>query len=327
MGGNAWNNIRTLRRKGTIYTGGLPGNFTSLQDLEAGRSVSHIKLGELTMSEGFDGKMGWHGAYNGEVSPEDSAAEKQADATAAYQAAWAWWFPKRWAARIKMLGAHKEGGKTYQVLRITPQGGVPFELWIDARTHFIARTVEPTSVVSAEETTYLSDYRSVSGVKLPFRELQSNGLKRYNSVQQTTSVAVNLPVSDGTFSMPQEKLADFSIAGGATEATIPFELVNSHVYIPVRVDAHPFEFMLDSGGANVMTSATLESAGIQSKGALEGRGAGKERVNLGFGKVRNLTLGGKVTLDNQWFAVLPKHGFSEAAGRRFDGLVEHSHLI
>jgi len=27
---------------------------------------------------------------------------------------------------------------------------------------------------------------------------------------------------------------DFSIAGGATSATIPFELINNHIYVDIR---------------------------------------------------------------------------------------------
>lgn len=320
-GGDAWNGIHTLHLEGTIGTGGLSGSVTQLEDLESGRSVSRFTLGSLAGAQGFDGKMGWNKSPGGEVSPDDSPAAMQADVTSAYQTAQGWWYPKRWPANIELLGTRKDDNDVFQVLRITPEDGRAFELWIDARTHLIARTVEATGLGSVEETSYFSDYRTVHGVKLPFHQLVSNGKKQYDTVVQLTRIDVNVPVSDSDFAMPKQALHDFSIAGGAGEATIPFKLINNHLYIQVTVNGHPLQFMLDSGGANILTPEAAKSAGVESKGALEGGGVGKKSVSTGFGKVKNLTLDGKATLDNQIFGVLPLPGFGEVEGVRFDGLV------
>lgn len=320
-GGDAWNGIHTLRMEGTVETGGLSGTFTQLEDLETGRSVNHFELGSLTGAQGFDGTVGWNQSPGGEVSPNDSPAAKQADVTSAYQTAQGWWAPRRWPAKIESLGPRKDGKDVFQVLRITPQGGRTFELWIDAKTHLIARTVEATGMGSVEMTNYFSDYRTVHGVKLPFHQLVSNGKKQYDTVVQLTRVDVNVPVNDADFAMPEQALHDFSIAGGAAEATIPFKLINNHLYIQVTVNGHPLQFMLDSGGANILTPAAAKSAGVESEGALQGGGVGKKSVNTGFGKVKDLTLGGKVTLNDQVFGVLPLPGFGKVEGARFDGLV------
>lgn len=320
-GGDAWNDVHTLRLQGTIETGGLSGTFDELEDLATGRSVTRFELGSLTGAQGFDGTMGWNKSPGGEVSPDDSPAAKQADITSAYQTAQGWWYPKRWPAKIESLGTRKDDGKTYQVLRIAPDNGRPFELWIDAKTHLAARTVEATGMGSVEMTAYFSDYRTVHGAKIAFHQLVSNGKKQYDQVIQVKRIDVNVPVSAADFAMPKQEFKDFSIAGGADEATIPFKLVNNHLFIQVTVNGHPLQFMLDSGGANILMPAAAKSAGIQSKGALEGGGVGKKSVNTGFGKVKDLTLGGKVTLSNQLFGVLPIPGFDWVEGTRFDGLV------
>ncbi len=320
-GGAAWNGIHTLRIEGTIEVGGLSGAVTQLDDLATGRSVSHYTLGALTGAQGFDGKMGWNKSPGGEISPNDSSAAKQQDATAAYQTARAWWFPERRPGKIESLGTRKDDGATYQVLRITPKDGHPFELWIDSHTHLIARTVEATGVGSVQETAYLSDYRTTQGIKLPFHQRYSNGKKQYDTVVQLKTVAVNVPVSVADFAVPKQKLKDFSFVGGGNEATIPFQLINNHIYIQVTVNGHPLQFMLDTGGANILTPEAAKSAGIASKGALEGGGVGKKSVNTGFGKVQDLTLGGKVTLRDQLFGVLPLPAFGAVEGARFDGLV------
>lgn len=320
-GGDAWNGIRTARFEGTIRTGGLAGTATELEDLTTGRSVTRFTLGTLQGAEGFDGKRGWRQSPNGEVAPDDSPAGKQAAATSAYQTAQGWWAPQRWPASIESRGTRTESGKTYDVLRITPRGGRPFELWIDATTHLIARTVEATGLGSVRETTYFSDYRTVHGVKMPFHQLVSNGKKQYDTVVQLKTVAVNVPVSDADFAMPGQKFTDYAFVGGGNEATIPFRLINNHIYIHVAVDGHPFDFLVDTGGANILTPAAAKRAGIRSRGALEGGGVGKKSVNVAFGTVNKLVLGDKLVLERQVFGVLPLPGFGEIEGVHFDGLV------
>lgn len=320
-GGDAWNRVHTLWTEAGIATGGLSGTATELDDLTTGRSVSHFHLGELKGAQGFDGKLGWSVSPGGEVAPSDSPAGRKASATGAYQTARAWWFPQRWPAKIAVAGTRSEGGSTYRVLDIRPRGGHEFQLWINAKTHLIARLVEPTAEEKVNETTYFSDYRTVHGIKIAFHQRSSNGKKQYDMLVQLKKVKVNVPVDAADFAMPRQHFTDFSFAGGGSRATIPFKLINNHIYIPVTVNGHPLQFMLDTGGANILTPAAAKSAGIASKGALQGGGVGKKSVNTGIGKVANLTLGGKVTLRNQVFGILPLPGFSGVEGTRFDGLV------
>ena len=320
-GGEAWNHIRTLRVEGSIQTSGLSGQVTELEDLVTGRSVSHFTLGPLEGAQGFDGKTGWNKSPGGEVSPMDSPQGKKLTATSAYQTAQAWWFPQRWPGKITLIGSRKSGHDSYWVLRILPRDGLPFEMWINAKTHLIARMVMATGVGSIRETTYLSDYRAVDGVKMAFHERISNGKKQYDTLVQLKKAEVNVPVSAAEFAMPGQKLHDFSFAGGGDRVTFPFELINNHIYIQVAVDGHPLHFMVDTGGANVLTPEAAKSAGIKSKGALQGGGVGKKSVNTAIGKVKKLTLGGKVVLDNQIFWVLPMPGFGDVEGVPFDGLV------
>lgn len=65
------------------------------------------------------------------------------------------------------MDRREDDGHKYDVLKITPRGGKTIRLWIDVSTHLIARKVEPKSD-EGPEVTYFSDYRTVSGVKVPF---------------------------------------------------------------------------------------------------------------------------------------------------------------
>src|SRR5205809_1048067 len=62
------------------------------------------------------------------------------------------------------VGDREEDGAKYSVHAIEPQGGRPFELWIDAKTKLIARRVSRNGPV--EQVARYSDYRDVDGVKV-----------------------------------------------------------------------------------------------------------------------------------------------------------------
>ena len=63
------------------------------------------------------------------------------------------------------------------------------------------------------------------------------------------------------------KVADFSIAGGAAETTIPFKLINNHIYGKAKVNGKgPCTFIFDTGGVNIVTPATAKALGLKSQG-------------------------------------------------------------
>ncbi|HET9818644.1 MAG TPA: PDZ domain-containing protein [Rhodanobacteraceae bacterium] len=323
-GGAAWNRIHSLRSKGTIKGSGLAGTYTGLEDLSTGRSVAHIKLGPIALAQGFDGKQGWAKRPGGEVAPDNSPDAKQSDVNEAYRTARAWWFPQRWPGKLESLGTRSDDDKTFQVLRITPRGGRPFELWINAKTHLVERSVERSS--DLPQTTYFSDFRTVHGVKMPFRQRVSNGRKQYDRVLQINRVAVNVPVSAANFAMPKQVIHDTSIVGGGNRTTIPFKLVNDVILIPVSVNGHSLEFAVDTGGVAILTRRAAKRIGIEGKGALQGGGFGKKSVDVAIAKVKKLVLGGKVELRNQEFFIFPIANLSSVLATKFDGSVGYGLL-
>lgn len=318
-GGAAWNHIHTLRFKVTAKAGGLTGTLTRLEDLSAGRSVMHATLGPINIMQGFDGKTGWTKSPGGEIAPDNSPAAKKSDVTAAYQTARAWWFPKRWPGKIGALGRRSDDDKAFQVLRITPRGGRPFELWINAETHLIARSIDRSGV--QPQTMYFSDFRTVHGVKMAFHQRSSNGKKQYDRIFQTKDVSVNVPVSAADFAMPKQAFHDAAIIGGGNKATIPFKLVNNVVFIRVSVNGHLLRFALDTGGRNILDDNSAKRAGIEGEGARQAGGFGKKSVSVAMAKVKKLTLADKVELRNQPFFIFPISGLSNVLGMEFNGSV------
>ena len=161
-GGDAWDAIRTTYTKVKVTTGGLSGPAESWEDNLTGRYVEKYQLGPASGAEGFDGKAVWSQDSSGEPRAEGAEGARKEAADEAYRKSMGYWFPQRWPAKIECLGTKEEQGKRFDVLRITPEQGRPFDLWIDATTHLFDRTVEKADIET--RTTYLSDYRTVAGV-------------------------------------------------------------------------------------------------------------------------------------------------------------------
>jgi len=319
MGGDAWDAIYSTYSKGKLTTSGLTGQAESWEDNLTGRYLEKYQLGPTSGADGFDGKLVWSQDTSGEPRAEGAENARQGAADEAYRNAIAYWFPQRWPAQIECSGQKQEQGKTFHVLRITPQGGRPFDLWIDAATYLFDHTVEKTDIET--RSTYLSDYRIVNGVKVPFAVRSTNGDTQYDQFVALEKVEFNAPLQEAQFRMPQPPPPDFAIAGGKSSTTVPFELFNNHIYVEVKLNGKgPFRVLCDTGGANIVTPTLARELDLKSEGALQGRGVGEKSEDVGLVKIQSLGVG-EATLANQVFAVYPMEAFSAVEGTQINGLI------
>lgn len=317
-GGRAWDNVRSLRTRVRVSTGGLSGTAESWEDVLTGRFLDTFSLGPVTGAEGFDGQIAWSQDPSGQTRVDDSGDAREGTANTAYRRSLAYWYPERRKAEIAYSGRKEEVGRSFHVLRIHPEGGRPFEMWIDAGTFLIDRIVERTAMET--RTTFFADYRAVDGIQMVFSVRSTNGEAKYDQILTVESVEINPTLEEAKFRMPEGRTNDFAIAGGQTSATIPFRLLNNHIYVQAEIDGRPLQVLFDTGGANVLTPAAAQRLGLKPEGALQGRGAGEKTEDLGLAKVSELKLG-DVTLRNQVFYTLPLAGVAEAEGMDVDGIV------
>ncbi len=318
-GGDSWDAIHSTYNKGKLTTSGLAGQAESWEDNLTGRYLEKYQLGPTSGADGFDGKLVWSQDSSGEPRAEGAENARQGAVDEAYRTAMAYWFPQRWPAQIECSGRKEEQGKTLHVLRITPQGGRPFDLWIDAATYLIDHTVEKTDIET--RTTYLSDYRTVNGVKVPFAVRSTNGDTQYDQFVALEKVEFDAPLQEAQFRMPQPPPPDFAIAGGKSSTTVPFELFNNHIYVEVKLNGKgPFRVLCDTGGANIVTPTLARELDLKSEGALQGRGVGEKSEDVGLVKIQSLGVG-EATLANQVFAVYPMEAFSAVEGTPINGLI------
>jgi hypothetical protein len=318
-GGDALDAVQTTYSKGKLTTGGLTGEAESWQDNLTGRYVEKYKLGPASGADGFDGKLVWSQDSSGQPRAEGADNARQGAADEAYRTSMAYWFPQRWQAQIECPGKQQEQGKSFYVLRITPQGGRPFDLWIDATTYLLDHTVEKADIET--RTIYYSDYRTVNGVKVPFAVRSTNGETQYDQFIALEKIEFNAPIQEAQFRMPAPPPPDFAIAGDKSSTTLPFELLNNHIYVEVKLnDKGPFRMLCDTGGMNIVTPTLARELGLKAEGALQGRGVGEKSEDVGLAKVQSLRVG-DATLSNQVFAVFPMEAFSAVEGIPINGLI------
>lgn len=318
-GGSAWDGVTSLHLEGSIATSGLEGTIESWEDLVRGRVVTRVDLGILTVANGFDGTTPWNQDPSGDVTEQGSETGLRRAHSEAFLSARAFWFPDRWAAEITSGDPREIDGHSYHVIDCVPEGGGQLEIWLDAETHLAARIVEEDA--NPVETTYLSDYRAVGDLMLPHRIRTSNGDSQYDVMIEVTSVEINPQLSEGHFTIPSVTVDDFVIADGATSTTVPFELLNNHIYVEATVNGnYRGRFLVDTGGVNLLTQSAAARFGVESEGSIQGRGVGEETVDVAIANLESFTIGG-VTLDEPTFFVFPLGPVQAAEGVDFDGLI------
>ncbi len=317
-GGERWDALRTIYTRAKLSTGGLEGVVESWADVRRGRYVNRFTLGPAKGAEGFDGERAWSQDDSGQVRLEEGADAREGAADEAYRTARAYWFPDRWPATIEGGGERRDRKRRFDVVTITPRGGRPFDLWIDA-TGVVERHAEKDA--TRLRTTFLSDHRDVGGVRLPFAIRQTTGDPKYDVVVTVERVVLDEPLDEARFAPPPPPPPDFAIAGGATSTTVPFELLNNHIYVDVRLNGKgPFRLLCDTGGANVVTPDVAKELGLDAQGALEIRGAGEKSEEAALAKVASVEIGGASVRD-QLFTVFPFSVLSAVEGVPVQGLV------
>jgi hypothetical protein len=317
-GGAAWDKLGGQQAAFTVAVGGLTGTARGVIDGKTGAYALSYVLGPDSGAEGFDGTTAWTVDASGQPRVESGGEARANAVNTAYRYSCAFWYPARHAAQIDYVGLKQDGGVSYDVVRIVPQGGRKFDFWVDAKTHLIARMAEQQE--SDLHTEYYSDYRRVDGVLTPFVERVSIGQPKYDQIITTTSIAFVAPANAGAFKIPKPRAADFSFPDGVDEVSVPIQLQNNHIYVPISVNGHATRFMFDTGATNVINAENQAELGVKDQGKLPGGGVGEEKEDVGLAKVDTLQLGG-LTMRNQVFATIGLGKLERVEGAKLTGLV------
>ncbi|HEY2032885.1 MAG TPA: aspartyl protease family protein [Rhizomicrobium sp.] len=294
-GGAAWDGKATLKVDYDYSGQGLTGKTSSLQDLKRGAFVDSYDIPPTTGANGFDGKKGWEKEASGTVTDQAGGDTVPLAITEAYQDQNLWWRDDRGGATVESLGQKTDGGNSYDVLKVTPKGGTALEAWFDPKTHLLYRTVEVNSIQTI--TTTFSDYAPVDGAMIAKKQVIDDGSHNLQTLTLTSAKFSDaLPVL--AYQKPAENLHDFSIAGGKHETTVPFRLLDNHIYAEVSVNgSRPMMFIFDTGGHSIVTPQTAKALAIGVKGNVTSGGAGDQLIQSGLTTLKSIRVGDAVVTD------------------------------
>ncbi|HTT99089.1 MAG TPA: aspartyl protease family protein [Rhizomicrobium sp.] len=317
-GGAAWDKNASMKMVADYAGMGMTGKVTSTFDLRDGRFVDDAAIGPVTQTQGFDGTSAWGKDPSGAVTPQNGAGRMFA-VNEAYRDANLWWRKDFGGAQVTLDAQKSDGGNTYDVVTFVPKDGSTFDAWFDTKTHLLYRIDEKQGSVT--QITTMTDYASFDGAMVP-RKVHQVASDGKNPADQTLISATFLAPQDGSFyAAPKVALADATIADGAAETTIPFQLINNHIYGAVKINGKgPYTFIFDTGGINLVTPPLASQLGLDVQGGMDARGAGSGTMKAGMTHVQRVDIGG-ATMKDQAFMSLPLDTMENTEGIPMPGMI------
>jgi outer membrane lipoprotein-sorting protein len=204
----AWQAVTSLKMSGDMDAGGKAD--AKLPFVLALKRPNKSRL-EITFAgqnavQTFDGAQGWKVRpylNRDDVEPFSPAETKSAAAAAELDG------PLIDAAkkgtRVELAGTEKVDGRQAYKLKLTAKDGTQRFLWVDAGTFLEAKiSGEPRKLDGRPHavTILYKDFRTVNGLKVPFKlETVVEGVKQHRTMVMR-SVAVNPPLQDTLFAKP-----------------------------------------------------------------------------------------------------------------------------
>ena len=299
-GGTAWTNVAETIATGIVLDSGLTGTTTVAVDVRDGRSAIHDDLDLEKLTLVFDGNIVWQMDSSLGVHRLDAPDARRAALSDAYLARHGYSGDGS-GATFECLGERTDATRVFDLVRVTPAGGRPIDVWIDRSAGLIDRTAQqaPTDLIT---TTY-RDYRPVDGVMLPFEMSHGDGTPGGTTIRRFSQYRVLQQAQAADFIRPPEP-ANQRIANGA-KAVVPLSVENGETLVEATINGRgPFPFILDTGGHAILTRDAAVALGLQMRGEGQSGGGGEGKIGLQFTRVSRLAIGA-AQIDDIPFLVIP----------------------
>ncbi|MGA7613745.1 MAG: aspartyl protease family protein [Thermoanaerobaculia bacterium] len=315
--------VRSIHRTGVIETGGLQGTTESWTD-STGRSRSSVDLGVYSATEVLDRNKGW--AREGSAPSHELG---ESDLRRLVSEAWidsgSLFFPDRMPGTVTPVDGSASGES---VLRLEPEGGRPVTVHID-KASCLPTFTEQSDRDRVVRTSYLS-WTTADGIQLPLEVRQSTGDPKYDVVIRYQTTEINPKLADNIFTEPEEGPSPVRWLKHSP-ATVPMELTQNHIYLPVRVNGgESSSFLLDTGAdMTVIDRERAESLGMTMKGSLEARGAGSGSMEMATIEGASVRVG-DVELPLDGIFAIPLTSLALREGRPLQGILGYnvvSHFV
>jgi len=293
----------TLRVQYAVEVSGLKGTATYTIDLATGGFVDELDTDPLSSATGFDGKTPWMREISGVPVRQEGGDRIRVATNEAYRNANLWWRTDRGGAQLSYVGREKADGRQLDHLAVTPKNSTRFDAWFDADSHLLVRTAEPQMFFKTQEL--YDDYRRFDDVMLAgSRQLDSGSGPSNIQKMKVTSVTHEPARPSTAFARPATPPRGGELVDGAVTDTVPFRLLNNHVYVEARVNGQgPYTFIVDTGGHTLFSPRVVKEAGLESVGQSESSGSGEKTKTTGFARYREIAIGKARLRDQVGFTI------------------------
>jgi hypothetical protein len=293
----------TLRVQYAADVSGLKGTATSTLDLATGMFIDELSAYPLSGAAGFDGKTPWMRDISGVSITQEGGDRVTVAVNEAYRNANLWWHADRGGAQVSYVGREQVDARQLDHLAVTPQSGSRFDAWFDADSHLLVRTAEPQMFFKTQET--YDDYRRVGQVMLAGARLVDFGTGPSNIEKMKVTSATQDPARAPTaYARPTAPAPGGELVDGAVTDTVPFRLLNNHVYVEARVNSKgPYTFIVDTGGHTLLSPRVVKEVGLESVGESETAGAGEKTATSGYARYREIAIGKARLRDQVGFTI------------------------
>jgi hypothetical protein len=205
-GGKALAKLQTLAIDGSIQPTGdeTPGTYT-FKIKRPNRLYTELRLNGKTLIESYNGKSAWHQA-DGEISTLLGPSAIAMEAASEYYNSRLQQLPKL-KIGVAYKGESQIRGRAVRELELTYPTGVVWQVFFDSQTHLILQEKTESGGVPREMD--YDDYRSVEGLKIPYKIEVRHGDQAYSVA--VTRIGVNETIGERVFDFPiksQVKLPD-----------------------------------------------------------------------------------------------------------------------
>lgn len=195
--------------------------------------------------------------------------------------------------RCRLRGSVAVGGEPAYVLDVTAPAGETETLYLDAATGLPRRVAYDDD--DGRTTVDLSDWRTIGGRRFAFKSVESDGDHLFDTTQITSSITLDVPIDPSVFAPLVARTIDMN--GSDVQA---LEWYEGHLYAPVRIGAHAYRFLVDTGAQDILIDKHVAAdLRLRPVGALEASGAARtgglqlvhlDELAVGSGRLRDLVV-------------------------------------
>lgn len=264
--------VKSYRVEGSALLHSLEGTFV-LEYVYPDRFRLQFDLEPLTIAQGYDGRTAWQKDMNGAVY-ELAGYEKREMMKQLYFQSYSHLFDDRLPGGKEYRNTTVINGRTCHQVALYPLFTDTVLVYLDVETGLPNLSVSRLDEI--ETYTYSTDYRSVSGIMMPFASrAEALGTPLVTEFFVDT-VILNGQVDTMLFAPPIGTGADYRFPKETDRVSIPLDFDLGHLYVTATINGvKKVRLILDTGAsANILNRTAVADMNLPVIGSVPARGIG-----------------------------------------------------